>query len=178
MDIVSEKLLMRDLIENDRQEVMEIFLQDDMSRFLPYYAWRDVDEQSFEARSRIISNRQEMDDNKLLELAVIHDKLIIGVISAWYREMKDTVEIGFAFLKHCYSDSLATEALRTICLYLLEKKNVHRIYADIDCMNTDAIKLLESIDMRKEGMFKQDFFHKGEWRDSYVYAMLLEDIQK
>ena len=61
-------------------------------------------------------------------------------------------------------------------LFLLQK--AHRIYAELDERNVDSKRLLERCNFRQEGYFKQDCFSKGEWTDTYVYAILEDDWLK
>ena len=34
---------------------------------------------------------------------------------------------------------------------------------------------MEKLGMRREALFKKDVLQKGEWRDSYLYAVLAEE---
>lgn len=53
---------------------------------------------------------------------------------------------------------------------------IHRIQANMDARNLASAKLCERIGMRREAHFTQDYWSKGEWTDSYVYAMLEGDL--
>jgi RimJ/RimL family protein N-acetyltransferase len=37
---------------------------------------------------------------------------------------------------------------------------------------------MEKLGMRREALFRKDVLQKGEWRDSYLYAILEEDWRR
>ncbi|WP_262697016.1 GNAT family N-acetyltransferase [Chryseobacterium nakagawai] len=53
--------------------------------------------------------------------------------------------------------------------------NKHRISASIDPDNTDSLKLMERIGLRKEGHFVKSLFWKNNWVDDVIYAVLREE---
>jgi [ribosomal protein S5]-alanine N-acetyltransferase len=42
---------------------------------------------------------------------------------------------------------------------------------------TEGARALLQVGMRREALFQKDVFQKGEWRDSYLYAILAEEWQ-
>jgi RimJ/RimL family protein N-acetyltransferase len=49
---------------------------------------------------------------------------------------------------------------------------LHRIWATYDVDNHASARVLEKLGMRREGHLRQSTRRKGEWRDSYLYAVL------
>lgn len=60
-------------------------------------------------------------------------------------------------------------------VYLFSGHLVHRIQAVLDARNLASTKLCKRLNMPQEAHFIQDFWSKGEWTDSYVYAMLVSE---
>jgi hypothetical protein len=52
---------------------------------------------------------------------------------------------------------------------------MHRIYASCDQRNIASAHILEKLKMRKEGLRKENELLRGEWRDSYLYAILEQE---
>src|SRR5699024_4525363 len=122
------------------------------------------------------SNRL-LSKESILSLAVVRGIKIIGDISLWYTDMKDTVEIGFGFYHKVSGKGYATKVMGSIVKKLFNDFGVHRIKANTDSRNVSSQKLCERIGMRKEADFVQDFWNKGEWTDSIVYGMLQLDLK-
>ncbi|GAK00682.1 ribosomal-protein-serine acetyltransferase [Geomicrobium sp. JCM 19055] len=113
----------------------------------------------------------------MLSLAVENGNRVIGDLSVWYTDMKDTVEIGYSFSNEVSGKGLATEAVSSLVYKLFDEFSVHRIQANLDARNIPSQKLCERIGMRKEAHFIQDFWNKNEWTDSIVYGMLSSDLK-
>lgn len=111
-----------------------------------------------------------------LSLAVKYKSKVVGDLSVWYTDMKDTVEIGYSFSNEVAGKGLATEAVSSLVFKLFDEFNVHRIQAKLDARNKASQKLCERIGMRKEAHFIQDFWNKNEWTDRIVYGMLPSDL--
>ena len=45
----------------------------------------------------------------------------------------------------------------------------------MDARNCDSARLCERLGMRKEAHFLKDYWNKGEWTDSFIYAILKEE---
>ena len=54
--------------------------------------------------------------------------------------------------------------------------DLHRVFATCDVRNTGSFGVMEKIGMRREGLLRRDRQVKGAWRDTYLYAMLAEDL--
>ena len=175
MKIITDRLILRNMSEEDRNDCFAIFMNDDVCRYLPYYAWTDKEKDS-KFNEKLAHD--SLKEKHILDLAVEYGSRMIGVVSAWYSTMKETVEIGYVFNKEYYKNGYATEAVFALCTYLFKEENVHRVYADTDTRNVDSYRLLERIGMRREAHFISDYYAKDEWTDSYIYGMLRNDLDQ
>jgi len=88
-------------------------------------------------------------------------------------------EIGFTLARRHQGKGFAFEAVSAFLEYAFTKLGLHRVVAITDCENAASIRLLERLEMRREGHFLQSIQNKGEWRDEFQYAILCgEWIQK
>ncbi|ASV68558.1 MULTISPECIES: GNAT family N-acetyltransferase [Cytobacillus] len=174
MNITTERLLIRPFKRNDLQDVFAIYNNDDTCKFLLHEKWTDEDmNKRFDKKLANCALTKE----SMLSLAVIYKNKVVGDLSVWYTEMKDTVEIGYSFSNEVAGRGLATEAVSSLVYKLFDEFNVHRIQANLDARNIASQKLCERIGMRKEAHFIQDFWNKNEWTDSIVYGMLTSDLK-
>jgi RimJ/RimL family protein N-acetyltransferase len=70
---------------------------------------------------------------------------------------------------------LATEAARALIDYAFLQLGLHRIYARTGADNVRSWKLMERLGMRREAHFVKSHAPTGEWRDEYIYAVLVDE---
>ena len=175
IEIKTNRLVIRPFRETDREDLFELYSHENTCRFLLHEAWT-ASSKSENALKKISAN--QLAPNTAVSLACVLDGKVIGDISIWYTDMKETVETGFAF-HHAYAGKgYATEAMEAIIDYLFTVVKIHRIQACLDARNAPSAKLCRRIGMRKEAHFLKDYWSKGEWTDSFVYGMLLSDFHK
>jgi [ribosomal protein S5]-alanine N-acetyltransferase len=68
-----------------------------------------------------------------------------------------------------------TEAARAVLELGFVQVGQHRIYATCRPENISSQRVLEKIGMTREGHLRQDKWMKGQWRDSFLYAMLVDE---
>ena len=84
-------------------------------------------------------------------------------------------EIGSALLPSERGKGYCSEAVMIMVDYLFLSKDIPRIQAHTDARNVPAQKVLEKAGFKKEGTFRKEYFVRGEWRDSCIFAILRED---
>lgn len=173
MEFTTERLTIRPFKSTDLQDVFAIYNDEDTCKFLLHNKWTQEDMQ--ERFNKKLANSVLSKESKL-SLAVIYETKVVGDLSVWYTDMKDTVEIGYGFSNEVAGKGLATEAVSSLVNKLFSEFNVHRIQANLDARNTASQKLCERIGMRKEAHFIQNYWNKNEWTDSFVYGMLSSDL--
>lgn len=169
----TERLTIRPFKSNDLHNVFNIYKNDDTCKYLLHDKW--THENMEEEFNKKLEN-SALTKESMLSVAVVNRSKVIGDLSVWYTDMKDTVEIGYSFSNESSGMGYATEAVGSLVKKLFDEFDVHRIQANLDARNEASQKLCERIGMRKEAHFIQDFWNKGEWTDSIVYGMLLSDL--
>ncbi len=112
------------------------------------------------------------------QLAVIHkasSKLIGDIGIHFIIGGEQQVELGFTLDKEYQRQGYAIESVRAVIDYLFNSLNKHRITTSILADNTSSIRLVESLDFRKEAHFKKAFLENGLWLDDTIYAILKEE---
>lgn len=91
-----------------------------------------------------------------------------------YRSSEIWYKFDIAYWKMGY----ATETVRRILKYGFETLNLHRMEAGCDVDNKGSIAVLEKVGMTREGRKRKSLPIRGEWHDSFSYAILEEDFRK
>jgi len=169
----TERLTIRPFKSNDLHDVFNIYNSENTCKYLLHDKW--THENLEEEFNKKLGN-SSLTKESMLSLAVANRIKVIGDLSVWCTDMKDTVEIGFSFSDEVSGKGYATEAASSLVKNLFDEFGVHRIQANLDARNKASQKLCDRIGMRKEAHFIQDFWNKVEWTDSIVYGMLLSDL--
>jgi len=108
-----------------------------------------------------------------LTLAVESEGRVIGEcqLTIKSRESRQGV-LGYQFNPRFTGRGFATRAVAITLRIGFQHLGLHRIVAETDVRNERSCRLLERIGMRREAHFLHDQFVRGEWADSYLYAML------
>ena len=86
-----------------------------------------------------------------------------------------TADIGYVINRHYWSRGYCTEAVRAVLDAAFNHIGLHRVWAGCDVKNPGSYRVMEKLGMRREAHFLQDVLQKGEWRDSYLYAITAEE---
>ena len=103
---------------------------------------------------------------------------LIGVISGLYRDLNSKIlEIGISISYDYTNKGFGYEALAAYINYAFSKTDVHRIFASTDTSNAACIRLLEKLQMTKEGVLRKNVLRPdGNYYDEALYSILLDDI--
>lgn len=66
----------------------------------------------------------------------------------------------------------AHEATRLLLRHAFHFLNIHRVEIKVVDINPDAVSLYERMGAEKEGVLREAFYFKGEYRDLIVYSIL------
>jgi len=111
--------------------------------------------------------------NLAVELA--DDGVVAGDVGlAWMGDDHRQAEIGYKFLPAHRAHRLATEAASAMVDLAFPTLGAHRVCGRLDSRNTASARLLDRLGMRHEAHLVQDAWHKGDWADEVVYAVLAD----
>eukprot|EP01039_Chlorochromonas_danica_P006474 gene6474-7139_t len=103
------------------------------------------------------------------------DGKLIGDVAVHFLDEGRQAELGVTFDIEAQGQGYAREAVASVVELLFERYNKHRLVATVDALNERAQRLLEYLGFRREGMYCQNVFFKGQWGDEYGYALLASE---
>jgi len=71
-----------------------------------------------------------------------------------------------------WGQGLATEASQAMLAFAFETLAMHRVYGDADPRNIGSLRVMEKLGMRLEAHLRENWWLRGEWCDSLIYALL------
>lgn len=157
----------RDLIDTDIDDINELH---NLTEVTKYQTWRA---QSNEETKQFISEVINKDSNFVYNVLVDPDTdKVIGTIQLAIDEEHKSAEIDFIIHPNYWNNGIATNIAKTIIKYAFKVLKLNRIWASIDSNNIAASMVLQNLEMKLEGIFRENRLVDGEYRDTLNYAIL------
>lgn len=168
----TQRLLLREFTAEDEATVHEYAGDPLVSR----YDWwgPNTPEETHRVVNQWIAERESWPRREVnLAVELCSDQRVIGSVRfAVANPANRTAEFGYAFNRTFWSNGYATEAAKAVIHVAFNTLKLHRIYATCDTRNIGSWRVMEKSGMRREAHFIRDKFQKGEWRDTYLYAIV------
>ena len=169
------RLTLRDLRDSDLERVHAYASDLEVVRYLDWGPNSVDDTRSFLALAQAAREASPRTAYHLA-LALRTDDQVIG---GGRIEIRDAAsgsgDLGYVLDRAHWGHGYATEAGRALLAFGFERLGLHRIWARCDVRNAASARVLEKLGMRREGLLRHDVRRKGEWHDSYLYAILEPD---
>jgi RimJ/RimL family protein N-acetyltransferase len=160
--------------ESDLERLVSIYSRPDVARFLLEEPWT-LESGAAHLQRRLARTGLDGPSGSLA-LAVEREGTLIGAVSVWRTEQEPrTVEVGWTLDPAHGGNGYATEAVAAVLDLAFERHDAHRAVARMDARNEASARLASRLGMRREAHFRSDFWSKGEWTDTVVFAMLASD---
>ena len=115
-------------------------------------------------------------DNIQAAVELRSDASLMGIMRITVLDhVNRTADFGYTFNRRYWNNGYATEGTRALLELAFSRLNLHRVWATCDVRNHTSYRVMEKLGMRREALFKRDVLQRGEWRDSYLYAVLAEE---
>jgi RimJ/RimL family protein N-acetyltransferase len=170
--IETDRLIVRELSDSDWVLVQEYASDNEVVK---YENWGPNSEaQTKEFLSFAIRASQES-PRHVFEFGVTL-KSNDALIGACGIRVKDTAnkaaDMGYTLRKDQWGKGLGTEVAQALIHFGFTQLKLHRIWATCHVDNKASARVLEKAGMQREGLLRKNIFQRGEWRDSYLYAVL------
>jgi len=175
--IRTDRLLLRPLTAADAEDVYAYQSLPEAVRFLPW-PLRNREESREHTLKRAGFTRLVADKDAIIlaaELVGPKDEPgpVIGDMSIFLRSTANAqVAVGWVVHPSRQGRGYATEAARAVLDFAFTEVGAHRVYAEVDPLNTASVALCQRLGMRLEGILVENELSKGEWSDLAIYAVL------
>lgn len=174
LPLLTERLELRDFREEDISAVHRWASDPEVVRFM---CWGpNTREHTREFLQRKFAERTG-EPRRTWDLAVVRREAgrVIGSVGLRLDEQMQQAALGYCYDQDAWGQGFATEAAREILRFGFEDLGLHRVHASVDTRNGASIRVLDKIGMRPEGRLREHVLQHGEWRDSYIYAILCRE---
>lgn len=170
----TERLRLRLHVPGDAGWLHALYSRPDVARYLLDEPWTmDVTRDKLAERL----SRTGIDaDSGALALVIEHEGVAIGDVALWLTDHEHRqAEIGWVLDPTHGGNGFASEAVRAVLTLGFEHYTLHRITAQMDARNSASAALARRVGLRLEAHHVQDWFSKGEWTDTLIYARLASE---
>lgn len=164
-------MLLRELASQDFAALHEIERDPHVTRYLPYDPHTPADTRKRIARATRFSreNPRTVFD---LALTLRNSRELIGRCGLGLRGEHREAMIWYLLHPAHTGHGYAREAAAALLGLAFTRLRLHRVYADCDPRNTPSCRVARALGMKFEGRFRQNYFLKDEWCDTFIYAIL------
>ena len=175
MKIETERLILRDFVQEDWRRVLEYQTDPLYLRYNPWTERTPEDVQEFVGW--FMDNQKEKPRIKFqLAITLKSDNLLIGNCGV-RMDTSDSVEadIGYELDPKYWNHGYATEATHAIVDFGFSHFGVHRIWANCVADNLGSVHVLEKLGMKLEGRLREKEYYKGRRWDTLMYGILVDE---
>jgi [ribosomal protein S5]-alanine N-acetyltransferase len=166
------RLVLRELEESDWPAARAWDGDPEVVRYMSYEA-RDEEGTREALRRNIAAAREE--PRRVFDFAITRrgDPTALGRVGLKVErpEHRDAM-IWFVIRRDLWGQGLVTEAMRPVISFAFAALGLHRLWGDADPRNPGSVRVMEKLGMRREAHLVENWWLKGEWCDSYLYALL------
>lgn len=174
--LLTERLTLREFKREDWREAHCYLSDPDVLLYMEFPP--TTEEQSQEYVEKFILFQKE-NPRRYIKFFLVLKKSnqIIGECGFLMPEQQHrSAELMYRLNKNYFGMGYATEAAKAMLDFGFRQLALHRIDAMCDVRNTASVKVLEKIGMQKEGRLSEHRWTKGNWRSSYLYAILEKEF--
>lgn len=173
-EIESPRLGLRPVHASDLEALMAVNGDPEVTRFLPYEAWRTLDDAR--AWLRRMDALTASGTGRQLVLERREDARVVGALLFFrFDEGSARVELGYVLGREHWGQGLMSEAVEAACAHAFSALGVRRIEAEVNTANAASSALLEKVGFTREGTARRRWVAKGQAYDTHLYGHLVED---
>jgi RimJ/RimL family protein N-acetyltransferase len=175
MRLETERLILRDFVEDDWQRILE-YQSDPL--YLRYNEWEERTPEAVQEFVSWFTDHQIQTPRTKFQLAVVlkSEKRLIGNCGVRMDKIDDVeANIGYELDPKYWNHGYAAEASHAVVDFGFSHFGVHRIWASLVADNAASAHVLEKLGMKLEGRLREKAYFKGRWWDALIYAILVDE---
>lgn len=175
LPIRTERLLIRELLPTDAPALNAIERLPEVTRYMPF------DPQTPQQTAEYIESARADADSvprRKFDLAIVPhgEAALVGRCGLGItRPEHFEASIWYLLSPSVWGRGYVTEACRALLDLAFGSLGMHRVWADCDPRNASSCRVAERLGMVREGVLRENYYLKGEWCDTAVYAILAQD---
>lgn len=174
MILVTERLMLREYVEEDWKQVHEYASDAELVKFMDWGP-NTIDDTKDFLRVMLENQKTMPRTNFGFAMTLLETGMLIGGCELDIQEHSQA-SMGYCLNRKYWGQGFATEAASALCRFGFAKLGLHRIVATCRPENVASAKVMENVGMKREGVLRENFFAKGRWQDSLLYSILVHEF--
>lgn len=173
----TERLLLRDISDEDATEVLALRSNPEVMRFIPRPLLTNLDDAL--KHIRMMHHAAARFEGSNFAVTLKPDNTMIGIVG-YYRLQPENFrsEIGYIIDPKHHGKGIMRELMPALLHFGFDAFDLHSIEAVIDPGNTASEKLLQHLNFVKEAHFRENICFEGRFLDSVHYTLFRSDFYK
>ena len=170
MELVTERLRLREFLGKDHQEVHRYAADPEVTRYMDWGP-NDVEAtEVFLSEARTSAARYPRNRYALAVVRRDLDELIGTVELLLTSEQDGQGVLGYVLARRSWGHGYATEAAGALLRYGFDELGLRTISATCDPDNSASAAVLEKIGMRQQGYLHRHVYARDEWRNRLLFC--------
>jgi ribosomal-protein-alanine N-acetyltransferase len=171
--ITTARLRLRELEVEDTEAICALYTDPEVARYVTYRP-ATVEECRKDLVALLEWPSGTPRSHYHLAVTLANQDALIGwcsldIISRSHAE----AELGYALNRTYWGQGYMTEAVQALLSFGLTTPRLHRVFATYHSENHASERVLQKVGMQKEGLLCEHRWSNGRWRDSLLYALLV-----
>lgn len=167
----TERLLLRAVEASDLSALLAVNGDDDVTRYLPYTSWRNLDDAN--AWFERVRDRHAQGTAMQFVAVERRSQNVIGSCLLFnLDEANGHAEVGYVLGKRYWGAGYMREAVAVLIDYAFDELKLRRIEAVADPRNLASDRLLVGLGFTREGLLRERWVMNGEVQDGSWYGLL------
>ncbi|MFJ7746948.1 GNAT family N-acetyltransferase [Peribacillus sp. NPDC097295] len=167
----TDRLILREIIESDTEEIFRCFSNDELTRFYGQDSFESLEQ----ARGIIETFAQNYKEKRAIRWGIERKESpgLIGTIGFHaYMPKNKRAEIGYEIHPEHWHKGYMTEALNKIKAFGFDDLGLTRIGAVVFVENEPSSALLKKAGFAEEGILRKYMYQNGIPHDTYMYSLI------
>lgn len=173
VQLTGSRVRLREFREDDVDQALALVGDDRVTSWLSFDS-RTRDETIFMVRG--IVERAQASHRREYYLAVTpgNGDEVIGFVRLGFAGVR-AGKLGYAIRADQWGRGYATDAAATMLDFGFSELALHRISAAIGPDNAASIQVVRRLGFQREGCLRDHVFTNGQWRDSELFSLLVQE---
>jgi RimJ/RimL family protein N-acetyltransferase len=173
--IETGRLLLRQIRADDENHIHDYASDPEVVRLMIWGPNTREATREFLDRALLAQTQWPRDDVGLA-IELKSERRMIGSIELRIQDHANrTADFGYVLNRKYWGHGYMTESARAILDVAFNQLKMHRVWATCHAQNRASYRVMEKLGMRREALFLRNALEKGEWRDTYLYAILADE---
>ena len=178
-ELTTERLLLREITEGDLDWYFHHFRMPEIAETTGFDGPADLDAAREELERYILAPFRESTGLRWGITLKGSDELIGSCgFYKWEHDPHRRAEIGYDLHPAYWRQGIMTEALTAIIEYGFDRMDLNRITLLAFSFNKPSVALAEALGFVREGVLRENSYHRGEFRDDEYFALLRSDWRR